>query len=255
MAKNPYTIGFTEAGDGGIDLWWKLRLPKLDGIVLITKNLTPRAQDAILPVAAKAIVHATCTGYGGTVVEPNVPDYKTQLRRAQNLVNNGFPMSHMVIRVDPIIPTPKGIALAKTVMETAYDMGFRRFRISIIDMYPHVRDRFRAAGLPLPYGDNGFNPSPSQVGAVDDMVLELKTARPDIIIESCAEKDLQNTDHVGCLSAKDMVLMGLDPSKADAAGHQRSTCLCCSAKTELLDNKHPCPHQCLYCYWRTSAGK
>ena len=33
-------------------------------------------------------------------------------------------------------------------------------------------------------------------------------------------------------------------------GFQRKNCMCYSGKVELLNQKHPCDHQCLYCYWR-----
>ena len=39
MAK--YKIGITEAGDAGLDLSWEPYVDNLDGVVLVTKNITP----------------------------------------------------------------------------------------------------------------------------------------------------------------------------------------------------------------------
>lgn len=46
-------------------------------------------------------------------------------------------------------------------------------------------------------------------------------------------------------------LMDLDISEDLSVNKQnRSGCLCLSCKTELLAEKHRCPHQCVYCYWQ-----
>lgn len=71
MAK--YKIGITEAGDAGLDLSWEPYVDNLDGVVLVTKNITPSFHDAALRNREKAILHATITGYGNTKLEPQVP--------------------------------------------------------------------------------------------------------------------------------------------------------------------------------------
>lgn len=101
-------IGITEAGDAGLDLSWVNKLDKIDGAVLITKNITDKFIDAVIANKDKLIIHATTTGMGGTVIEPNVPDYKTQLTQVQKLIDRGFPKNRIIIRVDPIIPTDNG---------------------------------------------------------------------------------------------------------------------------------------------------
>lgn len=47
------------------------------------------------------VVHCTCTGWGHTRMEPNVPDYKQQLSQMKKLIESGFPASRMVLRIDP----------------------------------------------------------------------------------------------------------------------------------------------------------
>ena len=240
-------IGVTERGDPSIDMSWVSKMDKVDAAIIITTNLSDAVIDAAMPFFDKLKFHVTCTGYGGTVVERNTPQPVKQLQQALKLVNRGFPKNRIVIRVDPIIPTEAGIERAKGVITMFAGMGFESFRVSIIDMYPHVRDRFREKKLPLPYGEN-FAPSKAQVAAVDEMLGATKTLFPNIVIESCAET-LANADAVGCVSAKDADAFGITLGNS-SGGYQRKGCLCCSAKTELLSSKQQCPYGCLYCYWR-----
>ena len=118
-------------------------------------------------------------------------------------------------------PSDRGLAQAKKIFDKALKAGFRRFRVSVIDMYPHVRERFLKAGLPLPYGPNGFSPSVEQLRAVDKMLEEIWYRAPQAQIESCAEPGLQVPIKCGCISSYDLELLGLDEPDADAAGPQR----------------------------------
>lgn len=144
------------------------------------------------------------------------------------------------------------------VIKTFIDMGFNRYRISVIDMYPHVRERFKAVGLPLPYGLK-FSPNESQLRAVDGMILDAKNhlislGKPlkDLRIESCAEPGLTEAIACGCISGYDLELLKLYyGSPPDKVGYQRKNCMCYSGKVELLEHKQQCPHSCLYCYWKS----
>lgn len=249
-----YKIGITEAGDAGLDLSWQNKMDSIDGAILITKNITPDFSTAVLTHKNKAIIHATMTGHGNTVYEPNVPALQNNFNSLLNLINRGFPKENIVIRIDPIIPTFDGIRTASEVFKLAIDNNFNRFRISIIDMYPHARQRFVDAGIPLPYGAY-FSPSNSQIMVVDDLILSVKKYwnkehNGSIYVEACAEPQLSTTEHCGCISTKDFELLGLDIKESDNVGYQRKNCLCYSGKTELLSRQHQCPHKCLYCYWK-----
>ena len=68
-----YKIGITEAGDAGVDLSWEEKLDDVDAAVLITKCVSPDFFDAALEHKDRLIVHATITGYGHSILEPNVP--------------------------------------------------------------------------------------------------------------------------------------------------------------------------------------
>lgn len=242
-------IGVTERGDPSLDFSWVEKSEKMDGVILITKNLTDRVMTEAQKNIDKYIFHISCTGYGGTIVEPNIPDFKHQLQQAKKLVDMGVDINRIVVRVDPIIPTDKGLKVALKVFSNAHDMGFRRFRMSVLDAYPHVRERMRANGIEPPYG-NMFSPTNRMFDDVNSLVKQLKNMYPDSSFESCAEGKLTETEQIGCVSEKDLKILGIKFDTIDSTGYQRKGCLCCSAKTELLANKKRCPYKCMYCYWK-----
>lgn len=276
MTKNK--IGITENGDASQDYTWKTKADSMNMMVLITKHVTDEFIKRVLPYANKTIIHATCTGYGGTKVEPNVPEYHVQLEQVRKLIAYGFPSDQIVVRIDPIIPTVKGVALFESIVDEIYG-DIKRFRISVIDNYPHVQQRFKDAGMPILFNGK-FQASDAEFERVDNAISRLKFKYPDITIESCAEPLLKKTDKIGCISTKDMARFGLHPSRASAK--KRTGCLC-ETKTELLPYNHVCyctkkqtvvehndnctecdkckncPHvqiygcvnRCVYCYWKT----
>jgi len=242
-------IGITEAGDAGLDLSWEAKMDSVDAAVVITKKLTPDCRAALMRHQGRVILHNTITGYGNTVLEPNVWDCRTSLRVLRDFCEkDGFPKRQVVVRIDPIVPTDKGLRRAEFVLRAALALGFTRFRVSVIDMYPHVRERFKKAGVPLPYYDH-FSPTPAMMNAVDRMLEEVWWDFPNISIEACSEQ-LLNVLPGGCVSGKDLDILGIPHGGLDDLGPQRSGCRCFSGKTELLGGKVRCGNQCLYCYWR-----
>ena len=258
-------LGFDDmefnAGDAGVDLSWVEKLDRVDAAVLITKCVSPDFFDAALEHKDRLIVHATITGYGHSALEPNVPTPYEEFAAIMELVKAGFPMEKIVIRIDPIIPTEKGLSVAYRTMISFMEMGFQRYRVSVIDMYPHARSRFKKAGLPLPYGDSGFAPSQAQLSKVDDMLRQAKQFWEGLDngkvlrIESCAEPGLTEPIACGCISDYDLNLLGFsEDAESNGAGYQRKGCMCYAGKTELLKHKTRCPHGCLYCYWKDIKG-
>ena len=88
-----------------------------DGNLIITKRLTPAFIDKLVENKNKCILHVTCTGMGGSKIEPLVPPKETTYNRVVELIDKGFPVEQIVLRVDPIIPTEKGITTAISVIE------------------------------------------------------------------------------------------------------------------------------------------
>jgi hypothetical protein len=269
-------IGITEAGDASIDYSWVDKAPDMDMMILITKHVTDKFIDEVMRFANKTIVHATCTGYGQTVVEPRVPAYTVQLEQVRKLIAYGFPADQIVIRIDPIIPTPKGCALVEKIVENIH-LDVTRFRVSVLDNYPHVKQRFQSRRIPALY-DGNFQASEEDFKFVDLTLSRLKFRFPNITFESCAEPNLSKAEKIGCVAKGDMEKFGLKARKSTKK--QRNNCLCAAGKTEMLGHNsfkfctkygipavdcaaeqkctncgccetYGCPNMCLYCYWKT----
>jgi hypothetical protein len=125
-------------------------------------------------------------------------------------------------------------------------------------MYPHVRKRFRDAGIPCPYGDHYFQASPAMFRDLNIKIMELKREFPELSFESCAETKLPATKAVGCVSPEDYKILGLEAPREETYKKQRTNCLCLGEKKDLLTFKYNetgynhC-YGCLYCYWKTES--
>lgn len=236
-------FGITEAGDAGLDFTWSNKL--LDGNIIITKHMTvanTKLQELLLENQNKIILHATCTGYGSTKMEPNVPKPTEIYDGIKKLIEQGFPVNQIVLRTDPIIPTKKGIERVSEVWNLFKDSGITRVRYSFLDMYKHTAKRIMDVYGKLPF--EGFT-APKEL--IDNALATIDTFRDHYTFEACAE---YLRDRVGCISQKDYEILGLDTSDIRIGGFQRQACACCTGKVELLTNKKRCPSGCLYCYWK-----
>lgn len=267
-------ILITERGDAALNYTWEEKLSKLDkngkpvyqGIVLITKDLNKKLRDTILRYHNsqlfhnKIIVHATCTGWGGTEMEPNVPVYTEQLKNLKALIKAGFPQDHTVLRVDPIIPTYEGVVKANAVLEHKIaqklaDNDILRVRVSILDKYKHVLERIKEQTSEK-LESNSFYPTNNEI----DLAARVLSGHPEFDFETCAEPKLYEyirTEYpyihiapLGCISEKDLRLMNVPVANNQISGIQRGGCLCLDCKTEALNNRTRCPHGCAYCYWK-----
>lgn len=244
-------IGITERGDAGIDLSWTNKAQNMDVSILITKNITNKFLENVrkLQETNNLIIHATCTGWGGTYMEPHVPSYEKQLTQLKKLTEF-FPKSQCVLRIDPIIPTTKGLRCVQLVLDKACDLGLMpmRVRVSIVDEYRHVKERLAKTNRKPIYDQDRKYPNRTETQAVKALLESYKNFQ----FETCAETYLigQNIEHTGCVSKKDLDIFGLITENINVNPQQRTGCLCLTGKTEMLENKHRCPHKCLYCYWR-----
>ena len=250
-------IGITERGDAGLNMAWVEKLNSVNGVVLITKNISKLFVENVLKAHSaghKLIVHCTCTGFGGSKLEPHVPNYKVQLNSLKFLIDMGFPAEQCVLRIDPIFPSEKGLQRVKSVLNyfRSLNTGIERVRISIVDEYAHVKERYRQLGWKPLYGNN-FYPSKKQI---IDVAQALNEANYDFLFkyETCAENDLSTllTRHevLGCISKEDLKILGIPEEQMSENPQGRKGCHCLSCKTELLTERKPCPHQCIYCFWK-----
>ena len=232
-------IGISERGDAGLDFTWMRTAKDYDGVILITKHLSHRFIEEAARI--NCIVHATITGLGGTIYEPKVPIVIMSKLYFDQLVKTLGP-ERVVLRIDPIIPTDSGIAKAINVYEQIHIKGGKRtrVRISFLDNYPHVKERFTVAGLkPLDYNFH----------APLDLRKKIASYFPDA--EICGEPGFQC---VGCVSEKDLKILNIEAPALQGYDRvkavQRPECTCLVYKTEMLKKKGQCQHQCIYCYWK-----
>jgi DNA repair photolyase len=245
-------IGITERGDAGLDFSWvdKLSSGYVDGAILITKNINDKFINNVITLYnmnAKIILHCTVTGFGGTKFEPNVPNYKVQIDNLKKMLTLGFPSRNCVLRIDPIFPTDEGLEAVKNVVEYAKENvpDINRIRISIFDEYNHVKKRFINAGVEPLYKD--IQCSDEQKEKVNNFLNDI-FKDSEFELESCAE-NIEIAVPTGCVSEKDLNILDLQKLSDKINPQNRSGCLCLNCKTELLNNKKRCPHQCLYCFW------
>lgn len=175
------------------------------------------------------------------------------MMQLKKLVAMGFPISQCVLRIDPIFPTDSGLKRVCEIIDNAYLLKLLpdiRVRISVLDEYKHVKERFKSIGFNPIYGENFYAPKAMMQAVAKTL------SRYNICYETCAEKYLGDTtrfERLGCVSNKDLKILGLTEQNVPVNMQNRSGCLCLSCKTELLENKCQCPHRCLYCYWRPNC--
>lgn len=225
-------IGVTERNDPGLDFSWIEKSKKYNGVILITKYLS----DKFIEEASKvnSIVHATITGYGGSILEPNVKTWKWSAKQFSKLVNT-IEKNRVVLRIDPIIPND---TITSFLMYNTLSKYNTRIKISFLDNYPHVKVRFIKAGLkPLSYNFH----------APLKLRKEFYKAFNNENIEVCGEPGF---DCVGCVSKKDLKTLGIKIPENVKKGFQRPECSCLSIKHEIFTERKQCPNKCLYCYWK-----
>jgi DNA repair photolyase len=185
---------------------------------------------------------------GGSRIEPFVPKSSDTYSKLIKLIEGGFPVSHVVIRVDPIVPTEKGIETALGVITAFGGLGIKRLRFSFLDNYKHVKTRFKAEGIPELYGGEFHAPLDERLAYAKKIEEDAHDAGFESI-ESCGEPGIES---ISCLSQKDIDILGLtDKITLEGSAEQRDSCGCPANKSELLKVRpHQCENKCLYCYWR-----
>lgn len=252
-------IGITERGDAGLNYSWTKAIEneQVEGAVLITKRVYDKFNEKVLDLYnlgyTNLIVHCTCTGWGSSVVEPNVLPYEQVLSNLKSLVDGGFPIENCVLRIDPIFPTEKGIKRVCEVIEKAYELKLlpaMRVRISVLDEYKHVKERFTRLGYGPMYGNTNFHATKEMF----DNVAKALEQYQDITYECCAEPELSKRprfEAIGCISEKDLKIMRIKSEQMSVNPQNRNGCLCLSCKTEILNQGcKQCEHKCAYCYWK-----
>jgi len=185
------------------------------------------------------ILHATITGMGGSKIEPNVPKPEVEIK-ALKMLYQKLQVRRIVLRVDPIIPQEPYFSQALEVIRNSEGL-YSRLRISFLDMYPHVKERFNKAGVKIPY--ETFHAPLKERQDIVKYIRVVKEIEPEI----CGEPGFAC---IGCVSQKDLDIFGLKNENV-SKGTQRFSCACIAAKTEIYNNyRRQCVSKCIYCYWK-----
>ena len=252
-----FKFGITERGDAGLDLSWQNRLNAVVGAIIISKSDSPDLEEALLKHSDKCIYHATCTGLGGTLLEPNVPPFEKKFEHIIRLIYQGFPRNQIIIRIDPLLPLSwletleeklnikDYILNLKTILQFAEDNGINSIRYSYLDFYESTIKRL--SKLPFKFTSSGLK---------NEDHIRLHEINKNLMYSSCAEIDVPKEHRVGCISREDLQRLGIE-NKYLFTGNalQRPYCLCPKQKLELLNKNYQCDHKCLYCYWKDRKGK
>lgn len=240
-------IGITETSDPcfHLDLFDNL----YDANIIITKNLSNKLIEKLVENKDKCILHMTVTGMGGSKIEPFVPQpYKT-LDAINLLIHKGFPVKQIVLRVDPIIPTEKGIETALNVLLLFQNVGIERLRISFLDMYKHTKERFISNNIRLPY--DTFHADKNTRKKAFKKIYDTAITMGYSIVQTCGEPDFENTP---CISQMDVDILGMtDKIILQGKKEQRTHCGCPENKRQLISwekSKIKCANKCLYCYMK-----
>lgn len=248
MAKVGHSqrIGVTESGEIAFNLDAFDRL--YNGNIIITKRLTDQLIEKLVENRDRIILHCSITGFGGTRIEPFVPTAEDTLKKMKALIDAGFPVSHIVLRVDPIVPTERGMETATGVIRLFGGLGIPRLRFSFLDNYKHVRERFRKNDINELYGGSFHAPLEDRRRLAKDIESVAKENGFESV-EACGEPGI---DSVPCLSQRDIDILGLtDSVTLEGSAEQRKSCKCPANKSEILRVRpHRCENSCLYCYWR-----
>jgi hypothetical protein len=210
--------------------------------------------------------HATVTGFGDSIYEPNVPKAEKVVKELA-LVPVEY-RDHVVVRIDPIVPIGQGLWRAIGLYKWALNNHYR-VRISFLDAYSHAMKRLKAIEsaardevMEILKEDLSRDVRDSLHRSLDSYHLyedinelyqgELHApleVRQDLLkkyfpeAEVCGEPGIECD---GCVSQRACYVL-----KIPFAGGfkcQRPGCSCGAQKYELLKAKKRCAHGCWYCY-------
>ncbi len=245
-------IGITETYDPCFVPDWETKL--LEANIVISKELNDEMIEKLLLVQDRVIFHHTVTGQGGTILEPNVKPSEYEFDQFKKLKARGFDLRHYVLRLDPIIlwsaETQANIQKVLAMWSSVVDemKQYIRCRVSVVDLYPHVKQRLDSVGFKVFY--DTFTAPDAVFRRVDTI---LAPYYQKFTFEACADPKLlpYNILECGCASYKDIERLGLDPAEYGMQDKkQRPDCRCLAKKQILNVKPRRCPHGCLYCFWK-----
>ncbi len=228
---------------------------KVHTIVLWSKNFQPLIKNhynllTLLKKYSQVYLHFTVTGFGGTEIEPAIPEPLKALNQLKKLVDL-FGSERISLRFDPILFYKKeekvktNFDFFPQIVEFSEKFNIKRIIFSFVQFYPTVIKRFKKAGIE--YIDP---PENEKISLARKLVNKLKNSSAKLY--SCSQDFLTILDGVEksrCIDAE--YLSEIHPlgwkieHKKDRG--QRKECGCSQSK-DIGSYSLNCPYPCLYCY-------
>lgn len=253
-------IGITEFSDPQYNnSWERWTLNKREPTILISKNM-PEILKKYPGIENQnnIIFHWTCTGYGSSQIEPNVPNPQIIINSLKNISDSQ--KKRIVIRIDPIIPTEDCIKQSLQIFNITKNLGFERHRISILDLYPKVIKRLENKGMFVLLKElkDIYNWDMAHSGGEhkDYMIHAPFQLRKNIIDqfdgsevygEPYDKLEIPKWNIKSCISKDDLNLLGIKSETRYPINDQREFCGCLGIKKQLLRGGS-CQNNCVYCY-------
>lgn len=135
ITYNPYTdlISFTGKESLGVLNVLKTRHLSVANAALL---------DFLLANRSSVVLHVLCSGMGATSFEPGVPGAEKVREAVEILVANGFPVSQMVLRIQPLFINSSGMRNAERVLNLFRDSGICRVRYEPLNMTKRLQAEF-----------------------------------------------------------------------------------------------------------------
>lgn len=242
--KNDFKFGITDFGDAAVDQVWADNMHAVIGANISSKCVDDDFVSKLIKHKDKVIYVACITGLGGTLLEPNVPNYKKVFEQIDKLLDKGFAADHIVIKIDPIMPycwfdeieSLLGITylqVIKDILKNAEERHIERIKYSFLKMNKCVLDNLKSFN-PHFYFESDWRYDPTAE-------LALNVLNNNFVFEIT---DIFNpyANHIAPISNVDLNVLGLDnlyrfENQVDFFKN----------KLQLIPLQQSCPCKCVIC--------
>jgi len=255
---------------------WRPKTIKM--MYLLTKNIN----DNVIKLLKQPIprfLAVSITGVGGTDIEKNVPFYKDSFMKIKKLIDNGFDVNDIVIRIDPLYPginTPDvNKKLLESIIKATYRLGITQIYTSVFDIYKSTSHKMKNSLDMNAYSDN--LKSDNVIHANEQYLTDIFTEIDNLIYTIgkgkishilCGEIPTvypKHTTKIGCLNKARIEqtlktkVSGIKDRTHNDKNVQRGNCLCVitnngkKVKRQGLTESQKCGHGCSGCYIGSNA--
>ncbi len=192
----------------------------------------------------------TVTGFGGTKIEPLIPNYKQALKQLKMLVEE-YGSKRIFLRFDPIMffydngVLKSNLVFFEEIVGFSSEQNIKRIIFSFVQYYPKVKKRLAYEKI------NYYDPPEKEKLKVAKRLLRI-SQNYGIKLYSCAQDFLLKVKGIyksKCIDAE--YLSRIHPDKISLKHKkdkgQREECGC-SYSRDIGMYKMSCPIPCLYCY-------